>query len=165
VLRARNGRLPKVTARNLTVDTAARFLIRNKLIDASAIIEGDVEIVDASRRNQSLKIVRRHGPSYFLKQAGEGEPDSRATIGREAWFYHDIRLMSPEYVRPCVKAQKNDDRDAEGIAEAATRPTMRFARPLRRGHRLVATRDRPQQQVRDVAFPLGFCACPPRADG
>lgn len=39
---------------------------------------------------------------------------------------HHIRLMSPEYVRPYVKAQKNDDRDAEGIAEAATRPTMRF---------------------------------------
>ena len=33
--------------------------------------------------------------------------------------------MSPEYVRPYVKAQKNDDRDAEGIAEATTRPTMR----------------------------------------
>jgi transposase len=39
---------------------------------------------------------------------------------------HDVRLMSPEYVRPYVKAQKNDDRDAEGVAEAATRPTMRF---------------------------------------
>jgi len=39
---------------------------------------------------------------------------------------HEIRLMSPEYVRPYVKAQKNDDRDAEAIAEAATRPTMRF---------------------------------------
>jgi transposase len=39
---------------------------------------------------------------------------------------HTVRLMSPEYVRPYVKAQKNDDRDAEGIAEAATRPTMRF---------------------------------------
>jgi transposase len=39
---------------------------------------------------------------------------------------HEVRLMSPEYVRPYVKAQKNDDRDAEGIAEAATRPTMRF---------------------------------------
>ena len=34
--------------------------------------------------------------------------------------------MSPEYVRPYVKAQKNDDLDAEAIAEAATRPTMRF---------------------------------------
>ena len=39
---------------------------------------------------------------------------------------HTVRLMSPEYVRPYLKAQKNDDRDAEAIAEAATRPTMRF---------------------------------------
>jgi transposase len=33
---------------------------------------------------------------------------------------HEVRLMSPEYVRPYVRAQKNDDRDAEAIAEAAT---------------------------------------------
>ena len=39
---------------------------------------------------------------------------------------HRVKLMPPEYVRPYVKAQKNDDRDAEAIAEAATRPTMRF---------------------------------------
>lgn len=39
---------------------------------------------------------------------------------------HEVRLMPPEYVRPYVKAQKNDDRDAEAIAEAASRPTMRF---------------------------------------
>jgi transposase len=39
---------------------------------------------------------------------------------------HETRLMSPEYVRPYVKAQKNDELDAEAIAEAATRPTMRF---------------------------------------
>jgi len=39
---------------------------------------------------------------------------------------HEVRLMSPEYVRPYVKAQKNDDRDAEAIAEAATRLPMRF---------------------------------------
>jgi transposase len=43
---------------------------------------------------------------------------------------HQVRLMSPEYVRPYVKAHKNDDRDAEAIAEAATRPTMRFV-PLK----------------------------------
>ena len=30
---------------------------------------------------------------------------------------HQVRLMSPEYVRPYVKAQKNDDRDAEAIVE------------------------------------------------
>lgn len=39
---------------------------------------------------------------------------------------HAIRLISPEYVRPHVKVQKNDDRDAEAIAEAASRPTIRF---------------------------------------
>jgi transposase len=38
---------------------------------------------------------------------------------------HEVRLMAP-YVAPYVKAQKTDDRDAEAIAEAATRPTMRF---------------------------------------
>jgi transposase len=48
-------------------------------------------------------------------------------LGRElAEQGHRVRLMSPEYVRPYVKAQKNDERDAEAIAEAATRPTMRF---------------------------------------
>jgi transposase len=34
--------------------------------------------------------------------------------------------MSPEYVRPYVKAQKNDDCDAEAIAEASLGPMMRF---------------------------------------
>jgi transposase len=39
---------------------------------------------------------------------------------------YDVRLIAPQYVRPYVKRQKNDDRDAEAIAEAAMRPTMRF---------------------------------------
>jgi transposase len=48
-------------------------------------------------------------------------------LGRQiAGQGHSVRLMSAEYVRPYVKAQKNDERDAEAIAEAATRPTMRF---------------------------------------
>jgi transposase len=37
--------------------------------------------------------------------------------------------MPPEYIQPYVKAQKTDDRDAEAIAEAATRPTIRFVGP------------------------------------
>jgi transposase len=48
-------------------------------------------------------------------------------LGRQiATQGHAVRLMSAEYVRPYVKAQKNDERDAEAIAEAATPPTMRF---------------------------------------
>lgn len=39
---------------------------------------------------------------------------------------HDVRLIAPQYVKPYVKRQKNDANDAEAIAEAASRPTMRF---------------------------------------
>src|SRR5215469_3751533 len=39
---------------------------------------------------------------------------------------HDAKLMPPKYVRPYSKGQKNDFRDAEAIAEAVQRPTMRF---------------------------------------
>ncbi len=39
---------------------------------------------------------------------------------------HDVRLIPPIYVKPFVKRQKNDSADAEAIAEAASRPTMRF---------------------------------------
>ena len=38
---------------------------------------------------------------------------------------HEIKLIPPVYVKPFVKRQKNDAADAEAIAEAATRPTMR----------------------------------------
>jgi transposase len=39
---------------------------------------------------------------------------------------HDSRLMPARYVRPYSKGQKNDFRDAEAIAEAVQRPTMKF---------------------------------------
>ena len=39
---------------------------------------------------------------------------------------HEVRLIPPAYVKPFVKRQKNDAADAEAIAEAASRPTMRF---------------------------------------
>jgi transposase len=39
---------------------------------------------------------------------------------------HDVKLMAPQFVKPYVKSNKNDMRDAEAIAEAVTRPTMRF---------------------------------------
>src|SRR4249920_2779873 len=72
---------------------------------------------------------------------------------------HDVRLMSPEYVRPYVKAQKNDDRDAEGIAEAATRPTMRFVemQTLHRSRdRLVGERTALINQLRAVLLERGI---------
>jgi transposase len=39
---------------------------------------------------------------------------------------HDARLMPAKYVRPYSKGQKNDFRDAETIAKAVQRPTMKF---------------------------------------
>jgi transposase len=41
-------------------------------------------------------------------------------------FGHDTRLMPAKYVRPYAKGQKNDFNDAEAIAEAVQRPTMKF---------------------------------------
>lgn len=43
---------------------------------------------------------------------------------------HTVRVMSPQFVKPYVKSQKNDPADAEAICEAVQRPTMRFV-PLK----------------------------------
>jgi transposase len=43
---------------------------------------------------------------------------------------HRVKLMAPQFVRPYVKTNKNDARDAEAICEAGTRPSMRFV-PLK----------------------------------
>jgi transposase len=70
-------------------------------------------------------------------------------IGMEAWggahdwarrfreHGHAVKLMAPQFVKPYVKSNKNDSRDAEAIAEAVTRPTMRF----------VPTKDVDQQDI------------------
>jgi len=47
--------------------------------------------------------------------------------GRVAQSYgHEARLIPAAYVKPFVKRQKNDRADAEAIAEASSRPSMRF---------------------------------------
>lgn len=75
--------------------------------------------------------------------------------------------MTPEYVQPYVKAQKNDERDAEAIAEAATRPTMRLValksaaqldqQTLHRARsRLVNGRTRLMKQLRAILLERGI---------
>ncbi|BBE08478.1 Transposase [Mycoavidus cysteinexigens] len=44
-------------------------------------------------------------------------------------FGHQVKLISPQFVRPFVKSNKNDFADAEAICEAASRPSMRFVTP------------------------------------
>ena len=39
---------------------------------------------------------------------------------------HEVKLMAPQHVKPYVKRNKNDGRDAEALCEAMSRPTMRF---------------------------------------
>jgi transposase len=39
---------------------------------------------------------------------------------------HTVKLMAPQFVKPYVKTNKNDARDAEAICEAVGRPNMRF---------------------------------------
>jgi transposase len=53
---------------------------------------------------------------------------------------HQVRLMAPRFVKPYVKANKNDHADAEAICEAVGRPTMRF----------VAVKSAAQQDVQAV---------------
>jgi transposase len=44
----------------------------------------------------------------------------------ECGFVDTVKLISPQFVRPFVKSNKNDFVDAEAICEAASRPAMRF---------------------------------------
>ncbi len=42
---------------------------------------------------------------------------------------HEAKLISPQFVKPFVKSNKNDFVDAEAICEAASRPSMQFVQP------------------------------------
>jgi len=88
--------------------------------------------LDASGRVILRRRMRRSSLENFVDGLGRCTVAMEACRGAHhlgrvfAAAGHVVRLMSPEYVRPYVKAQKNDELDAEAIAEAATRPTMRF---------------------------------------
>jgi transposase len=85
--------------------------------------DGSVAFRKKLRRNQVM--------AFFASQP-------RCTVAMEAcasahfWarsvqeLGHEVRLVPPRYVKPFVKRQKNDAADAEAIAEAASRRTMRF---------------------------------------
>jgi len=44
-------------------------------------------------------------------------------------YGHEVKLISPQFVKPFVKGNKNDRNDSEAIVEAASRPTMRYVSP------------------------------------
>src|SRR6202171_5976013 len=91
-----------------------------------------VHAVDASGRVVLRRQLRRGAVEKFFAKLPP------CTVGMEAcgsahhWarvigrYGHQVRLMPPAYVKPYVKRNKNDGRDAEAICEAVSRPTMRF---------------------------------------
>lgn len=80
---------------------------------------------------------------------------------------HEVRLISPQYVKPFVKTNKNDFNDAEAIIEAVLRPTMRFVTPKserqqdiqsihRVRSRLVRTRTAIKNEIHGILLEYGY---------
>lgn len=75
------------------------------------------------RRKQVLSFMATLEPCLIVMEAcGSANYWARKFIE----LGHQVKLIAPQYVKPFVKGNKNDYNDAEGIVEAAQRPTMRF---------------------------------------
>ena len=84
---------------------------------------GKVVLQRQLRRGAVEKFFAKISPcSVGMEACGSAHHWARV-IGRHG---HDVKLMPPAYVKPYVKRNKNDGRDAEAICEAVSRPTMRF---------------------------------------
>lgn len=67
-----------------------------------------------------------------------------------AGYGHEVKLISPQFVRPFVKSNKNDFVDAEAICEAASRPSMRFVTPKNEAQQTLSALHRVRESlVRD----------------
>jgi transposase len=90
--------------------------------------------VGMDERGKSVfrKRLSRHDLMPFLAKLPPGLIGIEACGDAHYWarrfraYGHEVKLMAPQFVKPYVKANKHDSRDAEAIAEAVTRPTMRF---------------------------------------
>ena len=80
---------------------------------------------------------------------------------------HEVKLMAPQFVKPYVKSNKNDQADAEAICEAVSRPNMRFV-PVKSVEqqdilsihriraRLVKNRTALANEIRELLHEFGF---------
>jgi transposase len=88
---------------------------------------------DASGRMLFSKKLRRVEVLPFFRSIGPCLVGIEACGGSQYWakslglIGHTVKLIPAQYVKPYVKTNKNDAADAEAIAEAVTRPNMRFA--------------------------------------
>lgn len=60
---------------------------------------------------------------------------------------HTVKLIAPQFVKPYVKTNKNDAADAEAIAEAVSRPNMRFVPVKQTGHQDIQSVHRIRQRL------------------
>lgn len=85
--------------------------------------DGTTVVRKSLTRGRVLEFLSRLSPCLVAMEACSGAHH----WGREiSALGHEVRLIAPRYVKPYVKRQKNDAADAEAIAEAASRPSMRF---------------------------------------
>lgn len=76
------------------------------------------------RRDTLLQFFARAAPAIVGMESCAG---SQWIARKIQALGHKVRLIPAQFVKPYVKSNKSDVIDAEAIAEAATRPTMRFA--------------------------------------
>lgn len=60
-------------------------LVARGLVSTERVVEGDLTVTDASRRNKNVKVVSAHGPSYFVKYAASHA--SHHLLAQEATVY------------------------------------------------------------------------------
>src|SRR5262249_55429115 len=77
-------------------------------------------------RKQLIEFLANFRPCTVVMEACAGAHHMARQL---ASLGHQVKLISPQFVRPFVKANKNDFIDAEAICEAASRPSMRFVSP------------------------------------
>jgi transposase len=80
---------------------------------------GKILVARQLRRRQLLPFIAQLEPCLVGMEACGGAHHFAREIAKHG---HEVKLMSPRFVRPYVKSNKNDARDAEAICEAVTRP-------------------------------------------
>jgi transposase len=85
--------------------------------------QGKVVLRKALKRADVLKVFLGLSPCLVgMEACGGAHYWARQLIQ----MGHTVKLMAPQFVKPYVKTNKNDARDAEAICEAVARPNMRF---------------------------------------
>ncbi len=72
----------------------ATYLLRRGLISEECIVDGDFQVVDASRRNRNFKAISKAWPSYMLKQGVAR--NSRDSLAYESGVYEFLGVISSE---------------------------------------------------------------------